>query len=156
MRKRLIFILLVAAVLVGICYAATIKYSYPAETTYLATDGYDAGAADDLAADSAYDYGADIDMETNGYMVNTVFLEYDSSGTTDNIVISFFGSYDGLTFDDSPVWTFEVDATSGNDEQISFQMNPAYPHGRIGVKTTGTTDTFDYRITYLPARGDAT
>jgi hypothetical protein len=146
--------MLLVLLMTGIIYAATIKYTYTGETTYLETDGYGGGASD-LAADQAYDYGADIDLETNGYFNIWVFLEHDSSGTTDNIIISYFGSYDGTNFDDTPIWTVEVDASSGADEQISF-FAQACPHGRIGVKTSGTTDTFDYQITYLVIRGDST
>lgn len=154
-RYKLLFVLLcVLGITVGIIYAATIKYSYPAEIVAAETDGY-GGAVADLDKDEAYDYTADIDLETNGYFGMWLTLEYDSVGTTDNIIISYFASYDGTNFDDTELWSVEVDATSGADEQITFQVIPAPPHGRIGVKTTGTTDTFDYQITYLPMRGDS-
>jgi len=142
---------------ISIIYAATLKYNYPAETTYAETDGYGGGDSD-LAADENYDFPAspDIDLETNGYYGLWLTLEYDSSGTTDNIIISYFASYDGTNFDDVPLWSVDVDATSGNDEQITFQVIPAPPHGKVGVKTSSTNNTFDYRITYLPMRGDST
>ena len=137
----------------GVIYAATIKYSYPAETVLAETNGY-GGAVPDLAADQAYDYTNNIDLETNGYFVMWLFLEHDSSGTTDDIIISYFASYDGTNYDDVELWT--VTATSdGSDDQISFLVFPAPPHGRIGVKTNGTTDTFDYQLTYIPMRGDS-
>jgi len=154
-NKKVIILLLILLVPVGILLATTFKFSYPAETVLAETNGY-GGAVPDLAADEAYDYTSDIDLETNGYYGMWLTLEYDSSGTTDNIIISYFASYDGTNFDDVEFWTVEVDATSGNDEQITFQMWPAPPHGRIGVKTSDTNDTFDYQITYLPTRGDGT
>lgn len=152
-NKRLLILLILLAVPIYI-YAATLKYSYPAETVLAETNGY-GGAVPDLDKDEAYDYTGDIDLETNGYFGMWVTLEHDSSGTTDDIIISYFASYDGTNFDDVEFWSVTVDS-DGSDDQITFQMFPAPPHGRIGVKTTGTTDTFDYQITYLPARGDST
>ena len=152
--KKLIVLLILVAVPTAIIYAATLKYSYPAETVLAETNGY-GGAVPDLAADGAYDYTSDIDLETNGYFGMWLTLEHDSSGTTDDIVISYFASYDGTNFDDVEFWSVTVDS-DGSDDQITFQTWPAPPHGRIGVKTTGTTDTFDYQITYLAARGDST
>jgi len=148
---------LIAAILLtatALLWATTLKYSYPAETTYLSTDGY-GGATPDLAADQAYDLGADIDLETNGYYGVWVFLEHDSSGTTDDIIISYFGSYDGTNFDDVELWSATAES-DGSDDQLSWLIYPAPPHGKLGVKTSGTTDTFDYQITYLPFRGDGT
>jgi hypothetical protein len=147
-----ILILLVWSV---ILWATTFKYLYTAEVVLAETNGY-GGAVADLAADSAYDYTADIDLETNGYYGVWITLEHNSSGTTDDIVISYFSSYDGTNFDDVALWSVTCDASSGADLQQTFSFFPAPPHGRIGVKTTGTTDTFDYQITYHPVRGDGT
>jgi len=152
--KKFIVLLLVLLIPVAIIYAATLKYSYPAEIVAAETNGY-GGAVADLAADQAYDYTSDIDLETNGYYGMWLTLEHDSSGTTDDIIISYFASYDGTNFDDVELWSVTVDS-DGSDDQITFLMCPAPPHGRVGVKTTGTTDTFDYQITYLPFRGDST
>lgn len=154
-NKKIIILMLILLIPAGILYATTFKYSYPAETILVATDGYSGGTAD-LAKDEAYDLTADIDLETNGYYGMWLTLEHDSVGTTDDIVISYFASYDGTNFDDVEFWSVTCDASSGADTQITFQMWPAPPHGRIGVKTTGTTDTFDYKVTYIPARGDGT
>ena len=153
-RKRIIVLFLLIMIPVGILYATTFKYVYPAETDFWSTDGY-GGAKDDLANDGAYDYTTDIDMETNGYYGMWLFLEHDSNGTTDDIIISYFASYDGTNFDDTPLWS--VTATSdGSDDQISFLVMPVPPHGIIGVKTNGVQDTFDYSINYLPMQGDGT
>lgn len=152
-RKGLFILFLLLLIPVAIIYAATIKYSYPAEVVAAETNGY-GGAVADLAADEAYDYTSDIDLETNGYFGMWLFLEHDSAGTTDDIIISYFASYDGTNFDDVELWSVTVDS-DGSDDQISFLLFPAPPHGRVGVKTTGTTDTFDYQITYLPMRGDS-
>jgi len=155
-KYRLILIVLMVAISVGIVYAATVKYTYTGETVYMGTDGYDDQGQDDLAADEAYDYGANIANEANGYIGIWVFLEYDSSGTTDNIIIGLFGSFDGSTYDDVALWEVECDATSGADLQQSFSMFPIPPNFRLGVKTNDTNDTFDYQITYFLIRGDVT
>lgn len=127
--------------------AGNIKKTWAGETVLAETDGY-GGAVSDLAADQAYDYTSDINLETNGYEGAVVTLEYDSAGTTDNIIVSVFGSYDGSSnYDDTPIWSQECDATSGADTQISFIVSDL-SHFRIGVKTSGTTNTFDYQITY--------
>lgn len=125
---------------------ATISKSWKGEAVLAETNGY-GGAVADLAADSAYDYTSDVDLETNGYVGAVVTLEFDSAGTTDNIVASVFGSYDGTNYDDVPIWSQEFDATSGADTQVSFIVMDV-SHFRIGLKTTGTTDTFDYQITW--------
>ena len=119
--------------------------------TLASTNTY-GGATADLAADQAYDYTADIDLETAGWNGIFVTLERDSAGTTDNIIFSIFGSLDGTTFDDDEIYSVTVTATTGADRQISFMIPDMPPHSRIGVKTSGATDTFDYRISYRPFR----
>jgi len=122
---------------------ATITRNWAAQSQIIGTgDGYI------TLSGTTESYSSDVNLETNGYEGAVVSLEYDSAGTTDNIIISFFGSTDGgSTYDDTPFFSQEVDATSGTDEQISFIIKD-YPHFRIGVKTSGTTDSFDYRIMY--------
>ena len=125
--------------------------SFQAAQTLIATNGY-SGAVADLAADGAYDYSADIDMETNGYKAVWLWVEHDSSGTTDDIDITYFSSPDGTNFDDIEFYG-PIECTSdGSDDQIGFYINPAPPHGRIGYRTNGTTDTFDVRIKYRAVR----
>lgn len=124
---------------------ATEKLVWAGESTYLATNAYGGGTGD-LAADGAYDYGADMDFETNGYAGAKVYLEHDSAGTTDNIVLGWFSSVDGSDFPDNPNWELEYDATGGGDTQEPGITIKDEQHGRLGVRTTGTTDTFDYRI----------
>ena len=131
---KIAFIFLCIIVITGVIYAATIKYSYPAETVLAETNFY-GGAVPDLAADQAYDYTSDIDLETNGYFGMWLFLEHDSSGTTDDIVISYFASYDVTNYDDVALWTVTV-TSDVIDDQISFLVFPEPTHGRIVVKTT--------------------
>lgn len=160
MTRRRKILLLVLAILLAwtvVLWATTFKYLYTTETTYLETNGY-GGATADLAADTDWDVGADIDLETAGYYGLWITIEYDSSGTTDNIILGYFGSYDGTNFDDLPIWQIELDDNGGADTQQTMGFWPAPPHGRIGVKNAAgsPTDTYDYRITYHPVRGDGT
>jgi hypothetical protein len=135
------------------CVLATVPETDPRQCRWepavilAATNSY-SGAVADLANDSAYDYTDDVDLESIGSRGMAVTLEYDSSGTTDNIVFSIFGSLDGTNFDDTELYSMTCTATSGADTQISFQLPSCPPHLRFGVKTTGTTNTFDYRIVY--------
>ncbi len=134
---------------------ATIKKVWKGEAILAYTNSYGGGVAD-LAADGAYDYTGDVDLETDGYEAANVTLEFDSSGTTDNIILGLFGSLDGSDFDDVALWEMEFDATSGNDLQVSIPGIRDLSHFRFGVKTNGTTNTFDYRIKWDAWRWDAT
>lgn len=149
-RTRILAIAITLAVLVPVALAATLTYSYQATQTAAATNGY-SGATADLAADQAYDYTADIDMETNGYSALWVWIEQDSSGTTDDLTFGYFSSPDGTDFDDVPLYTMVIDS-DGSDDQIGFYFPSPPPHGRFGLKTTGKNDTFDYRIRYRGVR----
>ena len=124
---------------------ATISKSWKGEATLVSTNAY-GGATADLAADSAYDYSGDVDLETLGYEGALVYLEHDSAGTTDNIVLGIFPSVDGTDHADNPIYEIEFDATGGADTQEAPIVVKDLQHFRVGVKTTGTTDTFDYRI----------
>ena len=157
-KKKTILLCIILALVVwtGLLYATTFKYLYAGDATYYETDAYGGGVGN-LANDGAYDVnGADIDLETDGYYGVWITLEHDSAGTTDDIVLGYFASYDdGTNLDDVAMW--EVTCVSdGSDDQQTFGMFPAPPHGKLGVKTNGTTDEFDYQITIHKVRGDGT
>lgn len=132
---------------------ATAKKVWKGEAVLAETNGY-GGAVADLAADGAYDYTNDIDLETNGYEGALVQLEHDSSGTTDNIILGIFPSLDGTNFSDNPLFEIEYDASSGADTMEAAIVVKDLSHFRVGVKTNGTTDTFDYQITWDAWRWD--
>jgi hypothetical protein len=152
-RSWILVIFITLSILVPAVCAAVISLVYQAAQTAAATNAY-SGAVADLANDSAYDYTADIDMETDGYSGLWVWIEHDSSGTTDDLTFGYFSSPDGTDFDDIELYTMRIDS-DGSDDQIGFYFQSPPPHGRIGLKTTGTTDTFDYRIRYRGVRGNA-
>lgn len=130
--------------------AGNIKKTWASPVVLAETDGY-GGAVPDLAADEAYDYTSAIDLETNGYEGIHLTLEYDASGTTDDIIFSIFGSLDGSNYDDIELTGTTCDNDSGADTQVTFIIKDL-AQLRIGLKTSGTTDTFDYQITYQPWR----
>ena len=132
---------------------ATGKKVWKGEDTLLATNGYGGGTAD-LAADEAWDLSADIDLETDGYEGAIIYLEHDSVGTTDNIILGIFSSVDGTDFADNPDFEIEYDATGGADTQEPGIIIRDLQHFKVGVKTSGTTDTFDYRIRWDAWRWD--
>ena len=132
---------------------ATAKKIWKGEATIKATNGYSGGDAD-LAADQAWDFSGNIDLETNGYEGALIYLEHDSSGTTDNIILGIFPSVDGTDRADTPILEIEFDATGGGDTQEYSVIVRDLQHFEVGVKTSGTTDTFDYRIRWDAWRWD--
>jgi len=132
---------------------ATAKKVWKGEATLVATDGY-SGVDDDLAADEAWDLSADVDLETDGYEGALVYLEHDSSDTTDNIILGIFPSVDGTDVSDNPILEIEFDATAGSNTQEYPVIVRDLQHFMVGVKTSGTTDTFDYRIRWDAWRWD--
>lgn len=121
------------------------KKVWKGEATIKATDAYGGGDAD-LAADEAWDFSGNIDLETDGYEGALVYLEHNSIGTTDNIIVGVFPSIDGADRVDDPCTQIEYDASSGADIQESPIVVLHLQHFEIGVKTSGTNDSFDYRI----------
>ena len=119
------------------------------EVVLAATNEY-GGAAADLAADSAYDYTGVVDMESGGQ--NGIYLDFwfHSSGVADNIVFSAFTSINGTDFATTDVEMFSITctATAGVSTRVPFEFKTQAPFMRFGVKTTGTTNTFDYKISY--------
>lgn len=134
---------------------STAKKVWKGEATIKSTNGY-GGGDPDLAADEAYDFSGDIDLETNGYEAAIIYLEHDSAGTTDNIILGIFPSVDGSDRADNPLFEIEFDAASGADIQEAAIIVKDLQHFEVGVKTNGTTNTFDYRIRWDAWRWDIT
>ena len=132
---------------------ATAKKTWKGEATLVATNGYGGGTGD-LAADQAWDLSADVDLEIDGYEGALIYLEHDSVGTTDNIILGIFPSVDGTDVADNPIFEIEFDASSGADTQEAPIVVKDLQHFKVGVKTNGTTDTFDYRIRWDAWRWD--
>ena len=154
-REKWILALILAIVFSGVLYATTFKYLYTSEIEIYSTDGYGGGDADVTDTEQ---FTGNIDLETNGYYGGWFSVEYDTiqGSVTDNLVVSYYASYNGTTYDDTPLWSQEITPASVADLQITMGFFPAPPHGRIGLVSTGATDDFDAQVTYHPVRGDGT
>lgn len=157
MKKKILLIMLGILLCASFAFGAAgdVQHVVGSVSTAVSTNGY-GGATADLAADEAYDWSSDIDWPSTGVLFYLVYLEHDSAGTTDNIVLGIVTSPDSTDFASNPICSIEYDATSGSDTQEDYVIvYPCYSF-RIGVKTTGTTDTFDYRTRYVPVYGTVT
>lgn len=69
-------------------------------------------------------------------------IKGNSSGTTDNLVISAYGTLDASTenWDTVPFFQFALDCTDGNDNDVSFVVNNKYKF-RLGFVRDGNSDT---------------
>jgi hypothetical protein len=111
-----------------------------------------------LAADQEYDYSGDVDLETAGQNGAQVLVQVKLNfGTTrtsgapaipGSIVIDVFASLDGSTYDSIPMQSVTIAGRADGDFQTLTLTVKDVAHFRIGVKTIGTTDTFDYLITH--------
>ena len=65
-----------------------------------------------------------------------------SNGTTDSLVISVYTTLDASTenWDTVPLFSFVLDCTDGNDNDVSFLVTGVYRF-RIGFVRDGSTDT---------------
>ncbi|NNF98085.1 MAG: hypothetical protein HKM93_01795 [Desulfobacteraceae bacterium] len=65
-----------------------------------------------------------------------------SSGTTDDLIISLYTTLDESTenWDTVPLFSQELDCTDGNDNDITLLVTGVYK-ARLGFARTGTTDT---------------
>ena len=154
-HKRLIILLFLLAIPLAI-YATAYTYKYPAETTLASTAGF--GGTDYTASSTTNTYTGDIDLETNGYYGMWLSVQASSSGVTDNLVLSYYASYDGTNFDTrgNEFWTVSMSPSGQSASQTTFQIVPAPPHGRIGLRSSGATTNFGYKIVYIPVYGDGT
>ena len=137
---------------------ATISKVWNNEATIVATNAY-GGTDADLAADSEWDFSGDIDLEADGFEGALVYLAFTASGLTDNIVLGIFPSVDGATpnraTDGNPIIQIEY-TNGGGDTQQPPVVVKDLQHFEVGVKTNGTTDTFDYKILWDAWRWDST
>jgi len=123
----------------------------------LAVTGAFGGAVAVVAADQAYDYTDDVDLETDGHQGCQVLVEamlnYGDRGSQDSkmpddLIVDVFASLDGALYDTIPYKSFIVNSKRDTMTQRFTFLVEELTHFRIGLRTTGTEDTFDYRITY--------
>ena len=131
---------------------ASIGYSYGGSDEELyQTDGYGGSDADidnDPPVDATDGYTSDIDLTDN--VEATVDFKFDSSGTTDNLVLYVFkrrnSSWDG---DEIALWTIEV-SSDGSEDIYNVNISPAggwsAGHYRFAMQSSGATDTFEIDV----------
>ena len=142
---------------------ATIIKTWDAAVELAKTNAF-GGSVADLAADQAYDYTDDVDLETDGNQGCQVLVELKLNFGTDRglgapaevgtVIIDVFASLDGSLYDTIPYKSFSVKGNvltkanpDGDYQRFSFLIEDL-AHFRIGLRTNGTEDTWDYRITY--------
>lgn len=142
---------------------ATIIKTWAAAVVLVKTPAF-GGSAAVLAADQAYDNTGDVDLETAGNQGCQVLVETKlnfstsrSAGapaTPGGVILDVFASLDATLYDTIPYKSFTVQGSpvtlinpDGDYQRFSFLVE-GLAHFRIGLRTTGTEDTFDYRITH--------
>lgn len=88
-------------------------------------------------ADTTESFSSDINLETDGYIGSHVTIDSNFGATPEyNVIISVYGSLDGTNYDDTAMFSQEID--KGTDpNQISLIIQDV-AHFRIGVKQGGT------------------
>ena len=123
----------------------------------LAATGAFGGSVAVVAADRAYDYTDDVDLETNGYegcqVIVEAMLNYGDRGPQDSkmpddLIVDVFASLDATLYDTIPYKSFTVKSKRDTRTQRFTFIVEGLAHFRIGLRTNGTEDTFDYQITH--------
>jgi len=110
------------------------------DTELYKTDGY-GGINNDL--DDTECYTADIDLTVN--IGAAIDFKFSGSGNTDDLVLSLYKrrdeNWDG---DEISLWNATV-TNGGSDYVYHFTIDCSYGagHFRFGMKSSGSTDTFD-------------
>jgi hypothetical protein len=122
---------------------ATIKKNWAAAQDLYKTNLY---GGSDVDVDGTERFSIDVDLETDGYEGAHCHLKYDSSGTTDDLEVAVYASLDGSNYDDLPMFKFTADKNGGAETEISFIVKDV-AHFRMGLKRSGSTDTYDVHLT---------
>jgi len=89
-------------------------------------------------------FSSDVDLQTNGYEGAHLIVEIDyDTSPTDQVKIKLYGSLDGSSYDDTPVWEMQGDKST-DPQQLSFVVKDL-AHFRIGVQQSGSTDSHNVR-----------
>ena len=88
-------------------------------------------------ADETFYYSSDVNLETDGYVGSHITIDANFGATPEyNVAIYVYGSLDGSNYDDTAMFSQEID--KGTDpNQISLIIQDV-AHFRVGVKQTGT------------------
>jgi hypothetical protein len=114
-----------------------------ADTELYKTDGYGGSDAD---VDNTERFTDDIDQTVN--MGSGIDFKFDGSGATDNLVLSLYERRDE-DWDGSEiaVWNDTIES-DGSEHICHFTIDESYGagHFRFGMKSSGSTDTFEMDV----------
>lgn len=120
------------------------SYLYDGTDTELyKTDGYGGSDAD---VDNTERFTNDIDGTVNAG--SGIDLKFDGSGATDNLILSLYkrrdGDWDG---GEIAVWSDTIES-DGGEHIYHFTIDGSYGagHFRFGMKSSGSTDTFEMDV----------
>jgi hypothetical protein len=123
---------------------ATIKkvwdYSASGAEIYT-TDGY-GGSDSDL--DGTERFSDTVNLQASGHEGAQLHLSYDASGTTDDLEVYIYASLDGLSLDNN----------AGAESEWDFFVEK-YAFFQVGMVRSGSTDTFEAKLTYNRWRWDS-
>ena len=128
---------------------ANIKIIYGSESVLYSTDAYGGSDAD---IGSSEVFTGDVDLETNGYQgalleVKGTFV----ASPTDDLEIRVYGSLDGnYSGNENPVLAYTLEKVDGGENIMQTVPIFTVPHFRVGLKSSGTTDTIDAKVTVKP------
>ena len=128
---------------------ADIKIVYGSESVLYSTDVYGGTDAD---VGSSEVFTGDVDLETNGYqgallVVKGTFV----ASPTDDLEVRVYGSLDGnYNGNENPVLAYTLEKVDGGENIMQTVPIFTVPHFRIGLKSSGTTDTIDAKVTVKP------
>ena len=126
------------------------QYSYDGSSTSLYRTDLYSGADPDV--DATRRFSADIDLTQKLFAVCE--LKFDASGTTDDLKVSLYrrldSSWDG---DELEIFATTIDS-DGSEDLWAFTIGPEFGpgHYRLGLQSSGSTDTFDIDLNARFAR----
>lgn len=128
---------------------ANIQIVYGTEQVLYATDAYGGTDAD---IGSTEVFTSAVDLATSGYQGAILVVKGTFVATpTDDLDINVYGSLDGTyNGNENPLLAYSLEKVDGG-ENIT-QPIPIFtvPNFRIGLKSSGTTDTIDAKVSIKP------
>ena len=126
------------------------EYEYDAADTELyktnAYSGTDSDLDNTAPVDATDGYTSDIDLTQKIWAA--IDFKFDSSGTTDDLVLTLYkrrdSSWDG---DEISVWSATVES-DGSEDIYHMTIGPSFGpgHYRFAMQSSGGTDTFDIDV----------
>jgi len=126
------------------------QYQYDGSSTNIyRTNAYSGTDAD---VDSTVRFTADIDLTQKVFAVCE--LKFDASGATDDLKLSLYRSLDNAwDGDELEILSITIDS-DGSEDFWSMTLGPDFGpgHYRFGLKSSGSTDTFEIDFNIRLAR----